>query len=109
MPLLFDVLYIPGDDALLSASRGLDGFAVTLAFETRSRGDLPLREDALRELSHACLAVGGRVHLGKTVCATRGVLRDMYAGVLGELRALKDLHDPRRVLANRFLEERFRS
>ncbi|HRG97598.1 MAG TPA: FAD-binding oxidoreductase [Polyangiaceae bacterium] len=107
VPLLFDVLYIPGDDALLSASRRLDGFAVTLAFETGRRSDLPLREDALRELSHACLAAGGRVHLGKTVCATPGVLRGMYAGALGELRSLKDRYDPKRVLGNRFLEERF--
>lgn len=107
VPLLFDVLYIPSDEALLSASRDLSGFAVTLAFETGRPSELPLREDALRELSHACLAAGGRVHLAKTVYATPAVLRAMYAGALDEFRALKDRYDPKRVLGNRFLEERF--
>ncbi len=107
VPLLFDVLYIPADDALLSASRDLDGFAVTIAFETRSRAEVRPLEDALSELSDACLARGGRVLLGKTVCATPDVLRAMYAGPVAELRALKDRYDPARVLGNRFLEERF--
>ncbi len=107
VPLLFDVLYIPADEAWLSASYRQSGFAITLAFEASSRAGLTLPADALRELSHACLAAGGRVHLGKTVCADPAVLQAMYAEGLVAFQALKDRYDPARRLGNAFLEQHF--
>lgn len=107
VPLLFDVLYVPSDDIILSASRGVDGFAVTVAFETMKAEELPPRQAALRDLSAICLSVGGRVHLGKTVCAEVAVLREMYGEAIDLFRELKDLVDPRRTLRNEFLERVF--
>lgn len=107
VPILFDVLFVPSDDVLLSASRGLDGFAVTVAFETMKDSELPPRMAALRDLSKICLSVGGRVHVGKTVCADVDVLRAMYGDALEAFRLLKDVVDPNRVLRNEFLERVF--
>jgi FAD/FMN-containing dehydrogenase len=101
------VLFVPSDDVLLSASRGLEGFAVTVAFETMKDSELPPRMAALRDLSRICLSVGGRVHVGKTVCADVDVLRAMYGDALEAFRMLKDVVDPKRVLRNEFLERVF--
>lgn len=107
LPLLFDVLYVPKDDVLLSASRGMDGFAVTIAFETQDDKELKTRENALRDLSRICLSEGGRVHLGKTVCVDQDVLAEMYAPVLGVLAELKKKLDPHGVLKNELLTRMF--
>ncbi len=106
-PQLFDVLFVSEDDAWLSASRGQSGFAVTVAFETVRPGRLPALEHALRQLARMCLEAGGRVHLGKTVCAEPEVLREMYKGGLEKFLALKNRLDPGRVLRNEFLERIF--
>lgn len=109
VPLLFDVLFVPADDVILSASRGRDGFAVTIAFETMKEAELPARTQALRDLSRMCLSVNGRVHLGKTVCADADVLHAMYGDAIEEFRVLKERVDPRHILRNEFLERVFPS
>jgi len=106
-PLLFDVLYVPGDDVLLSASRGMDGFAVTIAFETMKEEELEVRERAFADLSRICLSVGGRVHLGKTVCVDRDVLSAMYGEAIVEFGRLKRAHDPNGALTNEMLLRMF--
>lgn len=107
VPLLFDVLFVPADDVLLSASRGMDGFAVTVAFETMRDTELPVREQALRDLSRICLAEGGRVHLGKTVCVDQDVLAAMYGPAVHLFARLKRRFDPKGALRNEMLSRMF--
>ncbi len=107
VPTLFDVLYVPADKSLLSASRGRDGFAVTMAFETGKTEEVPAMKAALSALARVCLDIGGRVHLGKTVFAEVDDLRAMYGDALPAFRKLKDRYDPKRLLDNAFLHRIF--
>src|SRR6185295_17739174 len=63
LPMFNDVLYCPGDRALLSASHGLDGFIASFAFAPRTHGRLARARSALVQLSRECRALGGRVRL----------------------------------------------
>jgi len=103
LPTLADVLYIPADGALLSSSRGLDGFAVSFAFETSSPPRLAAIRAAMRELASTCRGLGGRVHLTKNVEAAADDLAAMYADALPEFRRLKRRLDPDEILQNDFL------
>lgn len=107
LPVLFDVLFVPGDEMILSASRGGDGFAVTVAFETMNEAELEARTEALADLSEICASVGGKIHLVKTVCASPEVLKRMFGPAIAEFGALKRRVDPKGILVNRFLEKTF--
>jgi FAD/FMN-containing dehydrogenase len=102
-PAMHDVLYIPQDTRgfLLSATRSMNAFAVTLAFE--HLGDAAPMEKVrslFTSLSRRCHAYEGRVHLVKNVIADDAVLREMYADVIPTLRDLRARVDPRGALTN---------
>ena len=101
------MLFVPGDEMILSASRGGDGFAVTVAFETMNEAELEARIEALSDLSEICASVGGKIHLVKSVCASPEVLKRMFGPAIAEFGALKRRVDPKGVLVNRFLEKTF--
>jgi decaprenylphospho-beta-D-ribofuranose 2-oxidase len=103
-PTLIDVLYLPADDFLLSANRGLDGYAVTLTFAERDGVGWDTLRQRLRALSEVCLELGGRVHLVKNVEASREVLRRMYGDAFPTFRSLKARYDPRGMLENEFYD-----
>jgi decaprenylphospho-beta-D-ribofuranose 2-oxidase len=106
VPTLFDVLFIPRDDRfLLSASAGIDGFAVSFAFETNDERVLGLVRTALRDLADVCGSLEGRVYLVKNVNADKATIATMYSKRLPEFKALKGLVDPERVLVNAYLEK----
>lgn len=106
-PTLIDVLYLPADDFMLSATRGLDGFAVTLTFSELDKDGWEPLQERLRALSAVCHELGGRVHLVKDVVAEQPLLEAMYGGAFAELRALKRQYDPLGVLENAFYDRVF--
>jgi decaprenylphospho-beta-D-ribofuranose 2-oxidase len=106
-PTLLDILYVAGDEFLLSANHRMDAFAVTLAFETSDQESVRRIRRALAELSGRALRLGGRVHLVKNVHAAPGHLEAMYAHALPDLVRLKRLVDPGGILRNEFLERVF--
>lgn len=103
-PAMHDVLYIPRDTRgfLLSATRSMNAFSVTLAFEHLGEDTQWARSvtELLGALSRRCLAYGGKVHLVKNVIADDEVLRTMYADVIPTLRDLRARVDPQGVLTN---------
>jgi FAD/FMN-containing dehydrogenase len=103
-PALLDVLYLPADEFLLSANRGLDGYAVTITF-TGKDGDtwVPLRE-GLSRLSEVCAGLGGRVHMVKNVEAEASVLKRMYGDAFAQFLDLKRQLDPRGMIQNEFFD-----
>lgn len=108
-PTLIDVLYLPADEFLLSASRGQGGYAVTLSFtELDGRGWETLRA-RLRELSKRCLELGGRVHMVKNVEADSPVLWKMYGDAFDRFLWLKQKWDPKGMIGNEFFDRIFRA
>lgn len=105
-PTILDLLYLPADRGTVSLSptRGLDGFAVTLAYQTRDGERQPAVRKLLRSLASRCGALGGRVSLVKNVYANDRTLRAMYAEGLGEVRALKAELDPAGLFTSRLLD-----
>ncbi len=106
-PSLFDIVPIPADDFLMSASRTLDGFAVSVAFEDLNKGKILELRRQLQAMSTVCWKLGGRVHLVKNVYATPEQLRTMYADSMETFLHLKEQVDQDRVLQNRFFERIF--
>jgi decaprenylphospho-beta-D-ribofuranose 2-oxidase len=106
-PTLIDVLYLPSDDFLLSATRGMEGYAVTLTFSQRNENGWDTLQERLHALSRVCHELGGRVHLVKDVVAEQPLLEEMYGGAFAELRALKRRYDPHGVLENGFYDRVF--
>ncbi len=106
-PTLIDVLYLPADDFILSSTRGLAGFAVTLAFNERNEDGWDTLQARLEALSRTCHELGGRVHLVKDVVAEQPVLEAMYGGAFAEFLALKRQYDPHGVLENAFFDRIF--
>jgi hypothetical protein len=106
-PALIDVLYLPADDFLLSATRAMNGYAVTLTFTERNAEGWDTLQARLRALSRECHALGGRVHLIKNVEVDPGLLREMYGDAFDEFLALKKQYDPRGLLENEFFERLF--
>jgi decaprenylphospho-beta-D-ribofuranose 2-oxidase len=106
-PCLLDALYRPADDFLLSSANGMAGFCVSFVFEgvTRRKAARILR--CVHDLTDACIAMGGRLHLAKNVYATKTQLRTMYAHAIDELARLKTKVDPRNVLMNDFFARAF--
>ena len=103
-PPMHDVLYIPKDKTpfVLSATRDMDAFAVTFAFEALDGdGAWAARVASLfKGLSVLCAAANGRVHLVKDVIADDAVLQAMYKDAVPELRALRLQVDPEGQLWN---------
>jgi decaprenylphospho-beta-D-ribofuranose 2-oxidase len=104
-PALIDVLYVNRDDDafVLSSSNGLDGYAVTMTFESLF-GALAEEEKSLAQLSEICRDLGGRVHLVKSVCADRELINGMYGTALNTMSALRATHRARSVLENEFAD-----
>lgn len=106
-PSLFDIVPIPADDILMSASRGLDGFAVSVAFEDLNRRTILELHRQLQAASAACAELGGRVHLVKNVYATPEQLYAMYTDAMERFLRLKAQLDPEGILHNSFFERIF--
>jgi decaprenylphospho-beta-D-ribofuranose 2-oxidase len=105
-----DFLYVgsEGDTSVMSASRGLAGFVITLAFADRNRTTLsPPIDDLLRALSSDCRLLGGRVHLVKNVAADPGDLRAMHGDAARQFREIKARYDPRGIFRNEFFSRVF--
>jgi hypothetical protein len=99
---------MPRDNILMSASRALEGFAATLAFEDlRDERKHARTVTALHALSERCLAHGGRIHLTKNVHASAEVLAAMYGTQLLDFLSIKRQLDPSFVLQNAFFERVF--
>ncbi len=118
VPALFDIIWLPKDSALLSATHGASGYAVTLAFQGTH---LKIRdgEDAastwsskvsertistLRDLSDHAQRLGGRVHLTKSVFLNYPAeyIKRMLGARLTEFLELRKKHDPESILESRF-------
>lgn len=107
-PFDIDLLYIPADTYLLSASRGLPSFVLTIAFSGMNQVTRPAELiDLLSNASRDCRALGGRVHLVKNVIADVSDLRAMYGDAAVELQRLKDTYDPNGILRNDFFDRVF--
>jgi FAD/FMN-containing dehydrogenase len=105
-----DFLYVgsEGDTSVMSASRGLPGFVITLAFADRNRTTLtPSIDQLLRALSSDCRLLGGRVHLVKNVATDPGDLRAMHGDAAKQFRDLKAKYDPRGIFRNEFFSRVF--
>jgi decaprenylphospho-beta-D-ribofuranose 2-oxidase len=106
-PSLFDIVPIPADEILMSASRGINGFAVSVAFEDLNRRTILELHRQLQAASTACAKLGGRVHLVKNVYATPEQLHAMYADAIERFLHLKEQLDPEGILHNSFFERVF--
>jgi FAD/FMN-containing dehydrogenase len=107
-PADIDFLWIPADEFLMSASRGLSGYVVTLAFADRNRQKLsPEVDETLRALAHDCRTLGGRIHLVKNVVADESDLRAMHGDAARELQDRKRVFDPKGILRNDFFRRVF--
>ncbi|TNE43104.1 MAG: FAD-binding protein [Deltaproteobacteria bacterium] len=108
-PSLIDMLTLPKDSIALSATRDMDGLAITLSFQEFGKAKLPALIKMLQELSQDCAAVGGRVHLVKNVFVEPDVLEEMYIEGLQEWKQLKDQLDPNRILVSQLFQRMFSS
>jgi hypothetical protein len=107
-PEAIDFLYIPADEYLMSASRGLTSFVITVSFAEMNRTAFSRSlTELLRALSGDCRTLGGRVHLVKGVNADADDLRAMYGDAAGDFLKLKAVHDPKNVLRNDFFDRIF--
>jgi FAD/FMN-containing dehydrogenase len=106
-PTLIDVLYLPADGFLLSATNGMSGYAVTLTFAEQDGNGWDTLQERLMALSRECRALGGRVHLIKNVEVEPEVLRAMYGGAFDAFLALKRRYDPRGLLENELFDRIF--
>jgi decaprenylphospho-beta-D-ribofuranose 2-oxidase len=106
-PTLIDVLYLPADDFLLSATREMGGYAVSVTFAERNQDGWDTLQERLRALSQVCASLDGRVHLIKDVVVEQPLLEKMYRGAFEEFRALKRRYDPHGVLENGFYDRIF--
>jgi decaprenylphospho-beta-D-ribofuranose 2-oxidase len=106
-PTLIDVLYLPPDEFLLSSTRRMGGYAVTLSFAERNGSHWDKLRARLRQLSKRCLELGGRVHLVKNVEVEPEDLWKMYGDAFDEFLALKERLDPKGVIGNEFFDRIF--
>lgn len=105
-PTVLDLLYLPADrrDFPRSPNRGLDGFAITLAYQSVDGARLPAARRLFRRLSRLTAALGGRVSLVKNVYCDDTILIGMYSEGVESLGALKRELDPAGLLRNRVLD-----
>ncbi len=109
-PAMIDALCLPADEGfLLSSSRGMSGYAVSIAFASLSDAKIKNITQCLEQLTTLCREMGGRIHLTKNVFARPEDVQAMYADVLPALFATKDKYDPEGLIGNCFLERLFRS
>ncbi len=106
-PFSIDFLFLPPDSAFLSATRDLEGFAVTITIADHDARQWPLVREMFMALSRDTLELGGRVHLVKNVEADPWVLRRMYQAGLEELWKVKEELDPADILHNEFYDRYF--
>lgn len=130
VPAMLDVVYLPKDEALLSATHDGDGFAVTLAFQDPALNErswiyqhvpqLAALGDAVkamfRELAQICVTLrgadgrSGRLHLTKTVlvpsaggeAGERKFVCDMLGSRLADFNKVRETTDKGRVLSTSF-------
>jgi FAD/FMN-containing dehydrogenase len=107
-PNVVDVLYIPAGDGFLSASRNLDGFALTFGIEGLDADfDFNHATGVLKKIAKLCASpkYNGRVHLTKNVFAEPSDIGAMYAEGLPKWAAVKSKYDPKRVLSSDFYDD----
>lgn len=106
---LVDVLHLPEDESfLLSSSRGLAGFAVTLTFEgAKDVFAVDRMREIFLELGRETLRRGGRVHLTKNVFASAETMRTMYGPGVAGMIGLKRRYDPSGLLGSTFVSRLF--
>jgi decaprenylphospho-beta-D-ribofuranose 2-oxidase len=104
-PAMIDALCLPADEPfLLSSTRGLSGYALSIAFESLNDDKIISISRCMEKLSHHCREIGGRVHLTKNVLAHPADVRAMYADALSTLYEVKDKYDPEGLIGNIFIE-----
>jgi decaprenylphospho-beta-D-ribofuranose 2-oxidase len=107
-PPSIDLLYVPGDRFLMSASRDLEAYLINISLAGKNRDDYPPEiKSMLRGLGRDCRMLGGRVHLVKTVLADAEDLRAMYGAAATKLKELKRKYDPNNLLRNDFFDRVF--
>lgn len=106
-PTMFDILYIPKDDFVLSAWRSTSGFAVSVAFEDSSRAQNEKTIQELILLSTVCKEMNGHVTFIKDVHCSSTDLKEMYGDSFEEFLTIKKQLDPNNTLTNRFFDKLF--
>ena len=108
-PAMIDALCLPADDDfLLSSTRGMSGYALSIAFESLNDNKIARITRCMEQLSQLCREIGGRVHLTKNVLAHPADVHAMYADALDTFFAVKDKYDPEGLIGNRFIERLFK-
>lgn len=108
-----DLLHLPESHALLSATRGSPGIAVTFGIERahwyREGGRRKPWDSspaaAMARLARICCQLGGRVHLGKNAYVEPAVLAKMYEGSAKQWQTVRSTYDANGVLTSRFDNE----
>ncbi len=111
-PTLLDVLWLPRDrhDVMLSSTRAMEGFAITLSYEHEALVSASSHaawaaytRRLLRSLAHVCTWLGGRVHLVKSVEANTADLRAQYGDeAIARFYAARQRFDPRDLFRSAF-------
>jgi hypothetical protein len=108
-PTLQDVLFLPGDVSFcLSPNAGLEGFAVSYAFETSNEDTIEAVKEAFSDLADVLWnKFKGHVSLVKNVQIKPATLENMYCDGADEFFLLKAQLDPDCLLRNEFLKRLF--
>ncbi len=106
-PFSVDLLHLGPDQAFLSATRGLYGFAVTVTFGDHDAQQWHLIQEVFMALTHDLLMLGGRVHLVKNVEADRSDIHAMFEPGILAFRAVKQRLDPKGIFSSQFYERYF--
>lgn len=99
-----ELVTLPADHYLLSASRGMEGMQLTFSSQGLSEVNAQRFSQLMRRLSRTCADLGGRVQLEKGVAVEPHVLQQMYGDALSRLRDLKAEYDPDGMVENPFVE-----
>ena len=103
-----DMLYIKGDQALMSANYNMDGFAVSWCFEPNDPTTPPAALcTLLQQLSVDCLNAGGRIHLPKNAHVDRATFRAMFSPQITTFENIKRQYDPNLLLQNPYSDQFF--
>jgi hypothetical protein len=105
-----DMLFVKGDNCLMSANYQLDGFAVTLGFEPIANDGCapPAITKLLKALSEECFRLDGRIHLVKNIYAKETTFRRMFCPQIEHFEEIKRTYDPNLILQNSFSDKWFR-